>query len=331
MVKRAVLIERPRLNTNEAQFVTSGSYLLDLVLGGGWCVGRVANLVGDRSSGKTLLAIEACVNFARIGRPDHVRYAEAESAMDETYAANLGMPDGISRSKDGEIETVEQFSTDFLKFIDKLNGKDPALYVVDSLDALSNTAEMNRKVGEATYGMERPKLLSEFFRKHVRDISEANCTLLVISQVRDNIGVTFGERHKRAGGKALDFYASQILWLSEIGKIARTFQNAKRAVGVNIKARTKKLKVGMPFRECEMPLMFNYGIDDEIAMLDWLHERKALTRVAWKGDIVKALTKARKEQDRETIEDINAVLREAVGECWMEIEEALRPPLKKYA
>ena len=318
-------------NSSIFRFVGSGSFLLDQVLGGGWAQGRVINVVGDRSSGKTLLAIEACANFASVSDPELVRYAEAESAMNDTYAAALGMPLGIQRTRDNEIQTIQQWVDDLLKFAKALKGRQPALYVLDSLDALSDDEEMERDLGKgAGYGTARAKLLSEFFRKHVNLLAEKNCTLLVVSQVRDNIGAMFGERSKRSGGRALDFYCSQIIWLYEKGKITKTVLGEKRALGISIVARNKKNKVGMPFREAEMQLMFNYGIDDETSMLDWLYDHKAMNILQWDGDPVKWLIGMRKQKDRRGLAELNQALREAVAKHWERIEEAIRPPMSKY-
>jgi recombination protein RecA len=241
-------MERARLNRNaliesdSVEFISSGSYLLDRALGGGWAGSRVINIVGDSSSGKTLLAIEACINFALAGSAEYIRYGEAEEALDDSYAERMGLPRGIQRTKSNELRTVEAFSIDLMKFLKKLDGKHPALYVLDSLDSLSNAAELGNDLGDQGYGTAKPKLLSEFFRRIIGELTDKRCTLLIISQLRDNIGVMFGEKSKRAGGRALNFYAS----------------------------------------------------------------------------------------DRKSIRKLNLMLRSAVAEHWDKIEEALRPPLRKY-
>ncbi len=112
--------------------------MLDLVLGGnGWALGKMANLVGDKSTGKTLLAIEACANMAQIIPAKHIRYAEAEAAFDEIYARSVGCPDGILHTEPGQIATVEDFYEDLHGFLDTLPGGTPSMYVLDSLDSLS--------------------------------------------------------------------------------------------------------------------------------------------------------------------------------------------------
>lgn len=315
----------------EITYVTSGSFLLDKMLGGGWGAGRVVNVVGDRSSGKTLLAIEASANYARLYGADHVRYAEAEDAMDEAYAKKLGMPSDIGRTEPGTMQTVQDFASDSLKYLEGLDGE-PALYTIDSLDALSEEEENKKTLGDEGYGTRRPKLLSEFFRKHNGKFARKNCTLMVISQVRDNIGVMFGEKSKRSGGRALDFYASQIVWLSEVGKIYKTVAGQKRVIGAEVKARTKKNKIGIPFRDVTLQIIFGYGIDDELSMLDWLHEVKALDgfKKTLGEDPLKVVQALRKQQDRRALADFHKKIAAEVGARWDEIEDALKPPMSKY-
>ena len=315
--------------TRSVKFVSSGSVLLDLVLGGGWAQGRVANVVGDRSAGKTLLAIEAMINFSLVTDPELIRYEEAESAFDEDYARSLGMPDGICRGSD--TRTVEDFERTLVKWVEKLPGGKPALFVLDSLDALSDEAEMDRDIGEGSYGGAKAKKLSELFRKHVSLLEAKNCTLLVISQLRDNIGVMFGEKHKRSGGKALDFYASQVIWLSEIKKLDRTVSQVKRIIGVEIRARAKKNKVAPPFRETDLTILFNYGVDDEESMLAWLVKHKALATDSSDKEIRKEMDAARRAGDRTELAALSQMLRELTTDKWAAVEAALLPPMTKYA
>ena len=242
--------------------------MLDCVLGGGWPLGRISNVIGDKSTGKTLQAIEAIANFRRVFPGGLVRYFEAEAAFDNEYAAALGV-----ELEDGELiggDTVETLFDDLTATLNGLGEDQPALYIVDSLDAISDKAEMERKITDATYGGTKPKQLGQLFRRLTREIERKSLHLQIISQVRDNIGVTFGNKHTRTGGRALDFYASQILWLAHKGQIKKVVKGVTRAVGVEIKAKTSKNKVGLPFRECEYNILFGYGIDDEAASRDFM-------------------------------------------------------------
>jgi len=250
------------------KFIRSGCTMLDCVLGGGWPLGRVVNIVGDKSTGKTLLAMEAIANIYLEYDGAAVWYNEAEAAFDSDYAEALGIPFGKVHMTEG-CSTIEELFDDIDSIVKK-ERKVPGLYIVDSLDALSDKAEMERGIDEASYGGAKAKKLSEFFRRITKDIKSSNICLIIISQVRDNIGAMFGEKHTRSGGKALDFYASQVLWLAHTGILKRTVNKVERPVGVKIKAKCKKNKVGLPFRECEFEITFGYGVEDEKASLEFL-------------------------------------------------------------
>jgi len=321
-----------------AGFISSGCTLLDCMLGGGWGIGRVVNLVGDKSSGKTLLGIEACANFAKQFSAKDIRYAEGESAFSLDYARSIGLPMQVIPTEPGEITTVQSFYNDLSGFLKGRKGKTPALYLLDSLDSLSDDAEMNREFGDNTYGTNKAKDMSELFRRINAEMAEANCTLFVISQIRDKIGVTFGEKKTRSGGRALDFYCSQVVWLAEIKKLQRQVMNAKRVIGVEVLAKNRKNKLAIPFREAEFTLMFNYGVDDEVSMLNWLHDHKAESELdrgesglpITVAEMRKELTTAREDRDQEAVQVIREVLKEAVRARWAAIEEELRPPMAKY-
>jgi recombination protein RecA len=325
------------MDNEKYEFFSSGCTLLDLVLGGGWALQHIFNIVGDKSTGKTLLAIEGMANFKRKFPKGRMRYGESEASFDPEFARTLGFPDDVELPED-PLNTVEDFEADFRQFIKKEEG--PSLYILDSLDALSDEAEMERweenikaraagKEEKGTYGATKPKKMSEFFRKLVRETRDNNACLGIISQIRDNIGVTFGETKTRSGGKALDFYASQVLWLADLGKNTRTSKGETRPVGVNIRARCKKLKVGMPFRECDFPIIFGYGIDDEAAMLQWLTHLKQYEKETVK-EIEKKLDKARTTKDYATIDEVKAILQTDTIRVWNEIERNLAPTITKY-
>lgn len=290
------------------QFISSGCTMLDCVLGGGWPLGRVANVVGDKSTGKTLLAIEGVANFFRQFPKGRVRYNEAEAAFDTDYAEALGVPfDRVELKED--CTTVEELFEDVTEFLSEEKRAGPGFYILDSLDSLSDKAERERGIDEASYGGAKAKKLSEFFRRITQELKASQVSLLVISQVRDSIGVAFGDKHTRSGGKALDFYASQVLWLAHTGIIKRTVSKVERPVGVKIKAKCKKNKVGLPFRECTFEVTFGYGVEDVKASYEFLKEVGA-------------------PAPRANIPE--AELRELVIRKWYEIEKTFLPTRRKY-
>ncbi len=313
------------------EFISTGCVLLDNVIGGGYVLGRIANIVGDKSSGKTLCAIEACANFANSYSDGYIRYAEAEAAFDEKYAEALGMPvERVDFAED--IGTVEELFEDLEKTIDSLNGR-PGLYIVDSLDALSDKAEQARKIDENSMGMSKQKKLSELFRKLVQKVEKARLCIIFISQIRDKIGVTFGETKTRTGGRSLDFYATQVFWLHEISKLKKTVEKIERIVGVQVKVKCKKNKIGLPFRECEYPIIFGYGIDDLTASVEWLVENYREHRLAELG-LSKAGYKIRLSNIRnrggEEAKELRKKLSVIINSEWKEIEQKFLPQAKKY-
>ncbi len=230
---------------------------------------------------------------------------------------------------DKQLATVEDFERDLSSFIEK-QGKKPGIYVLDSLDALSDEAEMEREIGEATYGGNKAKALSTMFRKITRRLEKSNVLLVVISQVRDNIGAMFGEKHKRSGGKALDFYASQIMWLAHIKTLKKTINAVERPVGVVIKANVKKNKVGMPFRQCEFSFMFGYGVEDLSASISWLKEVNQLGAIKLNANNLKESVKELDRMpDAEYRKEQQAVA-EIVRATWRGIENTFLPKRSKY-
>lgn len=316
--------------------------MLDRVLGGGWPLGRIANVVGDKAVGKTLIAIEACANFAKTYPRGHIWYREAEAAFDTRYAEELGLPtsrvdfgpDGV----DSSWETVEDIFEDLERCVAQaIKSKQPGLYILDSLDALSSRAELKRAIDKGSYGTDKASVMSELFRRLKKRIKQARVAVIIVSQLRDKIGVMFGEKQTRTGGRALDFYASQIIWLHHKAVLKSTRKGSERVTGVRIRARCKKNKVGPAFRECEFVLRFGYGVDDMEASLGWLKEAGMLDRAGIKaksakeqdaaiGDMILRSNKVSADESRAMIARVAA----AVTSCWDEVEDRFRPVHRKY-
>lgn len=318
---------------SKLEFIKSGCVTFDCAIGGGWPLGRVANLVGDKSTGKTLCAIEACANFARQYPDGLIWYREAEAAFDEDYAEALGLPiDRVNFGEDGTNtiwETVEDIFEDLTLACKeaKESGK-PGLYIIDSLDALSSRAEMDRKIDEGSYGMEKQKQLGQLFRRLVRQLKESRVHLFIISQVREKIGISFGDKYRRSGGKALDFYASQVVYLSHLKQIKKRVKGVERPIANRVKVKVQKNKIGAPFRECEFTLRFGYGIDELDACLEFLHEAGAIKQV----EGYDANYQSRVEDMEPAAYRKEVIkLRKLVRLNWNTIEERFKPTRKKYA
>lgn len=312
-------------------FISSGGTLLNLALtnttDNGYRAGRIVNIVGDKSSGKTLLAIEVMSYAYHMMKKNYdmkLIYDEGEAAFDREYAVKLGLP--VDKIDFRESETVEDWYASLEKEINLpvKEKKDFTIYILDSLDSIVSEGELEQDFNKGSFGMDKQKQMSKLFRRLVRKIRSNNILLIVISQLRDKIGVTFGETKTRAGGRALDFYASQILWLYEKGKIKK----GNLPVGLEIKAKIKKNKLWKPFREVDFSILFEYGIDDLGSNVDFLKENKVClndsnTRFLYEGnqysreDFIQFLSENNKEQEIkdlvkktwDTIEDESKVVR----------------------
>ena len=333
-MKRAELIDQGGLYFTEPSSVerfSSGCAVLDCVLSGGWPSGRIINVVGDKSVGKTLLAIEGSANFARRFPSDPIWYEEQEDAFDLRYATQIGMPEHAEFIND--CFTVEDWSKRLEDAVAHMIAKKRkhGLFVLDSLDAMSSEAELKRTMDDPSFGAEKAKKMSELFRRVNKRMAQSGITLFIISQVRDNIGVTFGQKYTRTGGRALDFYASVIIYLAHVEQITRTVKGVKRTVGVTVKAKCTKNKVGVPFRDCQFDLLFGYGIDDITSNLEWLRSVKRLDvlKLSSEEDAkrylkeVDKMTGAQYQKERERI----AV---AVRKLWSDIEKGFAPTRQKY-
>lgn len=316
---------------SSVDFFSSGCALLDCVLGNGWPEGKLVNIVGDSGSGKSLLCIEACANFAKKYPGAPITYVETEAAFDPEYASRLGIPlDAINLEQD--IYTVEDL---FRKLeegqVRSTKTEIPELFIVDSLDALSDETEIERGIGDSSYGANKAKKLTELFRRLHAKLSRSKITVFIVSQTRDNIGVSFGNKLTRSGGKALRFYASIEMWLAYTGKIEKTIEGVKRTIGVTIKVQTKKNRMAPPHRDCTFDLLFNFGVDSFKTNIDWLTSVKRLDLLGLESDAeAKKLLKSVWSMEEEEYSKTVAKVDEAVHTAWRELEEKFSPTKSKY-
>jgi len=341
------LVEQPVEKDTRVEFINTGSTLLNLAASqrgksGGWARGRIVNIVGDGSSGKTLLALEACANaFYNIKKiksniyPEvksvQIVYNNVEGVMDFPIEDMYGQAfnDGVEWI---QTSIAEEFGTDYQKRVRDLKDGQFLLYVIDSIDALVPQVQADRmatildgRSPDGSYGTEKAKFFSSSFFGHLCDkMKGKDATLICISQVREKIGVLFGERHYRTGGMALNFYTHQVCWLAHTGKLEKTFRTQKRAYGITIKGTFKRSKVAKPFRTADFAILFDYGIDDISSMIDYYYGTKD-KKIEWNGQELKrseliALLDENKEQ-YEQLQDI-------VEKEWLEIEEGIKPKRK---
>lgn len=313
-------------DTPRVEFISTGSHILNLAASGkgargGWARGRIDNIVGDESTGKTFLALEACAQayYAFINQKSRfinpmlfppvkklsIVYNNIEGVMDFALEELFGK-EFVEYVEWIHSETVEQWGVDYMRRVDRLKKGECLLYITDSLDALDSEAAKKRfeesmkdKEEKGSYKTEKAKYLSSsFFSQLCRIMKGKDATHIIVSQLRDKIGVTFGERKVRAGGKAMNYYCHQVVWLAVIKKIPKK----KRIVGVNIRARFKKNKCSKPFREAEFPIIFDYGIDDITSMTEYLNYSKEAPKQVEDGGkeaMKELINSVQKQWDRE--------------------------------
>ena len=253
------------------EFFSSGSTLLNGVLGGGWASGVIINLQGEPSAGKTLLAEEALAYHLSKWPDGPVWWRDSENAFMEDYARRIGIPVEKIDFLD-DIFTVEDWFNALTGVLEEFPENEHGLFVLDSLDALSDDAEMARDIKEGTFGATKPRKLSEIFRRIQNLLAGKHMTVMVIQQLRDQLNSPVPSK-KASGGLACQFYASQVIRVAELGKNGKEKQTRKgieKIVGVNIQAKCTKNRVGRPFRDCKFRILFDYGVDDACSNLEWL-------------------------------------------------------------
>ncbi|HEY9905555.1 MAG TPA: recombinase RecA [Candidatus Sericytochromatia bacterium] len=251
--------------------IPSGAITLDLALGGGLPKGRIIEIYGPESAGKTTLALHAVAEVQKAGGV--AAYVDAEHALDPTYSAALGVDIAnllVSQPDNGEaaLEIVDQL----------VRSSAVDIVVIDSVAALVPRAEIEGEMGDNQVGLQA-RLMSKALRKVAGNIGKSGCTVIFLNQLRQKIGVTYGSPEVTTGGNALKFYASVRL---DIRRIQTLKKGSEGEYGIRAKVKVAKNKVAPPFRIAEFDIIFGTGISRLGCLVDLAEQTGVINRKgAW--------------------------------------------------
>lgn len=328
----------------EIELIPTPSTLFNLACSdnphGGLRSGRMINLIGDSSSGKSIFALSifALMNQYKRFREYRFIYDDVENAnsFNMQYLFGKKTADRIEAptiDKEGDecpSNTIEDFHCNISDAIDQGS---PFVYVLDSFDALDSDQDIEkvekmrkaRKKGKkeaGSYGLSKARKSSEILRNIVSDIKKTESILIIISQTRDNINPLSFEKKSRSGGKALKFYATHEIWLA----MARKLKKKDKIIGNQVKAKISKNKITGKIREISFPIFYDYGVDDIQSCIDFLTTEKIwkknkLTINAKHFKVKATQAKLIKHIEKNNLEK---KLRKLVGKEWNKIEESLK-------
>src|SRR5947209_6114839 len=304
--------------------ISTTSLSLDAAIGvGGVPRGRVIEIYGPESSGKTTLALHIVAEAQKAGGV--AAYIDAEHAMDADYAGKLGV--NIDDLLISQPDSGEQ-ALEIAEALVRSNGVD--VIVVDSVAALVPRAELDGEMGDSLPGLQA-RLMSQALRKLTAIVAQSNTCFIFINQIREKIGVMFGNPETTSGGRALKFYASLRLDIRRIGAI----KDADRVVGNRTKVKVAKNKVAPPFREAEFDIMYGEGISREGDLLDLASNNRVVEKSgAWFSYKGERLGQGR-ENAKQTLKDQPEVLKRIENDVRRALgmpvygEAAVAPPVEQ--
>jgi recombination protein RecA len=296
--------------------LSTGSLSLDLALGGsGLPKGRIIEVFGPESSGKTTLTLHAIANAQRAGGA--CAFIDAEHAVDPSYARKLGVDtDNLILS---QPDTGEQ-ALEICEMLVRSNAF--AVIVIDSVAALVPRAELEGEMGDTHVGLQA-RLMSQAMRKLTGTISKTGTCVIFINQIREKVGVFFGSPETTTGGRALKFYSSVRLDIRRIGAL----KVGEETVGNRVKVTVVKNKVAPPFRRAEFDVLFNHGMSREGDVLDLAVEKN----IVEKSGTWMSFGATRLGQGRDKARDFLIENRDVLAEIEAKVRAAYAPPAPKPA